>query len=73
MSKICWELKLPAIFITSVGFFFHIRTQKELHIVESENISAKKYYLRLHDPFKGLEEYVKEKKLAELISRLKEG
>ncbi len=56
-------MKLPAIFITSVGFFFHIRTQKQLHTVESENISAKKYYLRLHDPFEGLNDYVNKKKL----------
>ena len=51
LSKICWKANIPIIFITAIGFLFHIRIQKQTHIVESQNISAKKYYLQLDSPF----------------------
>lgn len=63
LSKICWQMRIPVIFITCVGFLFYIRIQKEDHIVESQNIAGRKYYLRLDDPFGGLREYVGKKGL----------
>ena len=44
-------MNIPVIFISSVGFLFHIRNQSQLHDVESENITFRKYYLRFDNPF----------------------
>jgi ERCC4-related helicase len=63
---------VPVIFITSVGFYFHVRSQKQVHVVESENIAGKKYYLRLHEPFEELAKYVEGKGLAKIVQGLRE-
>lgn len=56
-SKKCWKLDIPIVFINVCGFFFHIRNQRKYHFVTSENNTAKKYYLRLHDPFENLKNH----------------
>ena len=50
-SKSLWEMKIPCIFVSTVGFFFYVRLQKEIHFVESSNTNSKKYYMRITDPF----------------------
>lgn len=34
-----------------LGFYIYIRNQKNVHTVEFERTAAKKYYLRLDNPF----------------------
>ncbi len=58
-SKKLWNLKVPCIFITVVGFFFYVRLQKEIHFVEMSNTISKKYYLRISDPFPELKQHAK--------------
>ena len=50
-SRKMWDLDIGCIFITVVGYFFHLRMQKNIHFVESSNTASKKYYMRLTDPF----------------------
>ena len=66
-SKRLWKSETPCIFITVVGFFFHIRLQKQIHFVESSNTNSKKYYLRLADPFPELEKYAFTHNVHELV------
>jgi len=40
-----------------VGFFFYVRSQKEINFVESSNTSAKKYFLRISNSFEELSQY----------------
>ena len=51
VSKKCWELDIPVIFITAIGFYCYTRLQNRMHIVESQKVASRKYYMRLDDPF----------------------
>ena len=69
-SKILWDLDIPGIFINIVGFFFHIRLQKQTHFVQSSNTSSKKYYLRLNNPFPELLDYSNKIDIFKLIEEI---
>lgn len=58
------------VFITVVGFYIYIRNQQKLHIVESENTTSKKYYMRLQDPFPALKEHSNQWNIAEMVGQL---
>jgi hypothetical protein len=57
VSRVCFSLNIPVVFITVVGFYVYVRNQQRLHFVESENTTSKKYYMRLNDPFPALKSY----------------
>lgn len=64
VSQVCYRLNVPVVFITVVGFYVYIRSQVRLHFVESEKISSKKYYMRLHDPFPALQQHASQWNIA---------
>lgn len=69
-SKKMWFLDIPCIFIKIVGFFMHVRLQKQLHFVESSKTTSQKYYLRITDPFPELSAYAQQLSVYDLTDRI---
>jgi hypothetical protein len=72
VSEKLWDIGVPCIFITMVGFFFYVRSQKQLHFVESSNTKGKKYYMRVTNPFPELLEYANKQQFYEKLEAVKD-
>ncbi len=58
------------VFVTVIGFYVYVRSQRKVHVIEFERTTAKKYYLRLHDPFPALQKHASQWNIPESMSKL---
>jgi NEDD8-activating enzyme E1 regulatory subunit len=70
VSRVCWDEGVAVVFIAVVGFFLYVRNQRKVHVIEFERTAAKKYYLRLDNPFPALQKHSEQWNISSLMKQL---